>query len=294
MVHTKTFSGRIGSWAILAGLTLMSLVSLYPIWHTIAVSFSDSAAAAGNLVYLLPVRFNLESYIKIINDGKFFRAAGISVERVLLGGALQFVLTSMMAFALSRQRKDFRSRDVYMWFLVFTMMFSGGLIPMYMTIGRMGLMNSIWALVLPSAVPVYNIILLMNFFRNIPKEMDQAAYIDGAGPWYLLIKIYLPISLPALATVTLFSVVGHWNAFFDGLIYMNKTSQYPLATYIQSMVIPTSFANMSASEIEQWAKISDKTFNAAKIFVCMIPILAIYPFLQRYFIHGIMLGSIKE
>jgi putative aldouronate transport system permease protein len=294
MVRTKSIGGKVSNGVILGGLILLSVISLYPVWHTIAFSFSDSASAAGNLVYLLPVHFNFESYIKIINDGKFFRAAGISVERVLLGGTVQFLLTSMMAFALSRQRKDFRTRDIYMWFLVFTMMFSGGLIPTYMNIGKMGLMNSIWALVLPSAVPVYNIILLMNFFRNIPKEMDQAAYIDGAGPWYLLIKIYLPISLPALATVTLFSVVGHWNAFFDGLIYMNKTSQYPLATYIQSMVIPTSFANMSAKEIEQWAKISDKTFNAAKIFVCMIPILAVYPFLQRYFIHGIMLGSIKE
>lgn len=294
MVRNKSFRGRMGDGVILLVLIVASFISLYPVLHTVAVSFSDSASAAGGFVYLWPVHFNLESYRKIMADAEFFRAAGVSLERVVLGGAIQFVLTSMMAFALSRQKREFKFRNIYMWFLVFTMMFSSGLIPMYTTVVHMGLINSIWALILPGAVPVYNIILLMNFFRNVPKEMDQAAYLDGAGPWSLLVRIYLPISLPALATVTLFSIVGHWNAFFDGLIYMNKTELYPLATYIQTMVVPTSYANMTENEAKQLAIISDQTLNAAKIFVCMVPVLAVYPFLQRYFIHGIMLGSVKE
>lgn len=294
MVRANTLKDHITNGCIFAILTAATLLSLYPIWNTIAVSFSDKAAAQGGMVYLLPVHFNLESYKKVIADMKFFTAFGVSLKRVILGGSIQFVLTSMMAFALSRQVREFRFRNIYMWFLVFTMMFSGGMIPLYMTVNKIGIMDSIWALVLPGAVPVYNTILLMNFFRNIPREMDQAAYIDGAGPWYLLLKIYLPISLPALATVTLFSLVGHWNAFFDGMIYMNKTSNYPLATYIQTMVIPTDFSHMTAEDAKKYAKISDRTFNAAKIFICMIPVLVVYPFLQRYFIHGIMLGSVKE
>lgn len=181
-----------------------------------------------------------------------------------------------------------------MWVVVFTMLFNGGLIPWYMTIRRLGIIDTIWALVLPGAVPVFNVILLMNFFRGIPRELGEAAVIDGAGKIYTLVRIYLPISVPALATLLLFSVVGHWNSFFDGLILMNKPKNYPLQTYIHQLVVRIDIQDIHDPEtLKQLQAISNRTFNAAKIVVSMIPILIIYPFLQRFFISGIVLGSVK-
>jgi ABC-type glycerol-3-phosphate transport system permease component len=181
-------------------------------------------------------------------------------------------------------------------YLAFTMMFSGGLIPWDLTIKSLGLLDNIWALVLPGAVPVFNVILVMNFFKNLPPAIDEAAHMDGAGPWTLLWRIYLPMSLPALATVTLFSVVGHWNAFFDGLVLMKTQDKYPLQTYLNQIVVQFTMANahMTREEIERMARLSDKTVSSAKILTSLVPILLVYPFLQRYFISGISLGSVKE
>jgi ABC-type glycerol-3-phosphate transport system permease component len=294
MVRNKTLSARLSETALIALMLLISLISIAPVIHTISVSFSNTSAAAGGLVNFWPIGFNLESYRKIIDDPKFINSFFVSVKRVVLGGGVNFVLTVLMAYPLSRSGKEFPLRNVYMWFMLFTMLFSGGIIPLYLTVKSLGLFNSLWALVLPGAVPVFNVVLLMNFFRSIPKELTEAAYMDGAGPWYMLLKIFLPLSLPSLATVTLFSVVGHWNAFFDGMIFMRSVEYYPLQTYIQQLVVQLNISEIDSSQQEMLAKISDKTLNAAKIVVSMVPILVVYPFLQKYFIHGIMLGSVKE
>ncbi len=294
MVQSKRWRDRMGYYLIIAILVLMTFACLYPIVYIFAVSLSNKAAAEAGMVKLWPVGFNLSSYAKILQDQKFAMSFWVSVKRVAVGSGLQFILTVLTAFGLSRTVKQFRMRNVYMWFLVFTMLFNGGLIPSYVTIKNYGLMDSLWALVLPTAVPVFNVILLMNFFRNIPKEMDEVSRLDGCGPWRLLFSVYLPLAMPAIATVTLFSVVSHWNAFFDGLIYMNRTENYPLATYIQTLVVQPALAGLSASERIELARVSSKTLNAAKIFVSLVPILAIYPFFQRYLVHGIMLGSVKE
>jgi ABC-type glycerol-3-phosphate transport system permease component len=278
-------------------LTVSSLACLYPIWYTIMLSFSDQAAANAGRVWLWPVGFNLGSYQIILEDAQFFKSFGISLERVLLGGAIQFILTVMMAYPLSKEKDQFPGKMYYVWFLIFCMLFSGGLIPTYLTVTNLGLQNSIWALVLPGAVPIFNVILLMNFFRNLPKELSEAAVVDGAGPWYVMLRMYVPLSLPALATVTLFSVVGHWNSFFDGLIYMSKPEYYPLQTYIQQLVVrtdPQFMQNLTSEELIQMMKVSNKTLNSAKLVVAMIPLILLYPFLQRFFIHGLVLGSVKE
>ncbi|MBM7564019.1 carbohydrate ABC transporter permease [Paenibacillus sacheonensis] len=289
-------SERVFGIVVIIILSLLGLSTLFPLVHILAVSFSDKAAASGGLVTVYPVHFTLVSYKAVMADSAFFHAFGVSVERVLLGGAIQFVLTIVSAYALSRPKSEFRSRDVYMWVLVFTMIFSGGLIPTYLTIKSLHMLDTMWSLVLPTAVAVFNIIVLMNFFKSLPKELDEAAVIDGSGPWHKLWAIYFPLSLPSIATVTLFSVVGHWNAFFDGLIYMNDPNHYPLQTYLNQIIVqaaqPTT--NMTPDEIERLSKLSDRTMNAAKILVSMVPILVIYPFLQRYFITGITLGSVKE
>ncbi|KIL38042.1 ABC transporter permease [Gordoniibacillus kamchatkensis] len=297
MVRSQTLTNRIEDSAILLMLAIFALACLYPVWYIVAVSFSDKSATNAGMVHFWPVGFNLSSYHIILGDEKFFRAFGISVKRVVLGGAINFVMTVIMAFPLSREAKLFPGRNLYMWYLVFCMLFSGGLIPLYITVTTIGLQNSIWSLVIPGAVPIFNVILVMNFFRSLPKELYEAATMDGAGAWQTLLRIYIPLSVPALATVTLFSVVGHWNAFFDGLIYMNKPDKYPLQTYIQQLVViidPELMKSLTTDELVKLMKASDKTLNAAKLVVAMIPILLIYPFLQRFFIHGIVLGSVKE
>ncbi|WP_053374981.1 carbohydrate ABC transporter permease [Paenibacillus sp. FJAT-27812] len=296
MVLNRSWVNRLTGSVIIIILSLISILSLLPVVHILALSFSEKSAAAAGQVVLWPVGFNLAAYDAVVNDSQFFAAFWVSIKRVILGVALQFIMTVLVAYPMSRETRVFHARNVYMWFLVFTMLFSGGLIPWYITIRDFGLMDSIWALVIPGAVPIFNVILLMNFFRNLPKELDEAASMDGAGPWYTLFKLYLPLSLPALATVTLFSIVGHWNAFFDGLVLINDVTQQPLQTYLNQMVVQLNIsqANLSVEEIEKLSKLSNKTVSSAKIFVSMIPILVIYPFMQRFFIHGITLGSVKE
>ncbi|GGH89011.1 putative aldouronate transport system permease protein [Pullulanibacillus pueri] len=277
-------------------LTLIAILCVAPILNTLALSFSSRIAAVSGKVFFLPVDFNLASYREVLKDHAFFRAFGVSVERVVLGAAINFIISVLMAYPLSKSRRIFPGRNIYMWLLIFTMLFQGGLIPLYMTINTYGLLDSIWALVLPTAVPVFNIILLVNFFKGIPKELEEAASIDGAGPWKILFYVYIPTSVPVLATITLFSVVFHWDSFFDGMIYMQHPENWPLQTYIQQVVVNANQMNnvTDPSEIKRLMAVSNQTLNAAKVFLSMIPILVFYPFLQRYFVSGIVLGSVKE
>ncbi|MFR8001890.1 MAG: carbohydrate ABC transporter permease [Hydrogeniiclostridium sp.] len=241
------------------------------------------------------MNFTWSSYEYLVADSRFFASFWVSTKRVLLGGSLNLILTLLMAFPLSLEKKEFPSRNRYMWLVVFTMLFNAGLVPWYFVIKYTGIMNSIWALVLPGAVPVFNVILLMNFFRGIPKALKEQASIDGVGALGLLFKIYVPLSLPAIATVTLFSVVNHWNNFFDGMLLINSPEKVPLQTYIQSLVVRISDLSQNNLTAEQLTeKMSQRTFNAAKIVVSAVPILAIYPFMQKYFVKGITLGSVKE
>jgi ABC-type glycerol-3-phosphate transport system permease component len=293
-----TIAGRgmgIADWLILFVLGSVAILCILPIVHTVALSLSNQASASAGHVFLIPENMNLESYRHLMGDEQFFRSFLISVLRVLLGSSLSMILTIMMAYPLSKTSAQFRWRTPYMWLLVFVMLFNGGLIPWYMTVRGLGITDTIWALVLPSAVQVFNVILLMNFFRSIPKELEEAAYLDGAGPIYTLWAVVLPISMPALATIGLFTVVFHWNSFFDGLILMNDPRNYPLQTYIQQFVVIMDPSRItSVEELEALTKVSSKTLNAAKLVVAIIPILIIYPFLQRYFVKGITLGSVKE
>lgn len=293
MFSSRSTTDRIVDWLITALLLVVGVSTLLPLVNTLAISLSDKAAVSGGMVGLMPVGFTLDSYGFILRDEKFWRAFGISVMRVLVGGALNFVLAVLTAFPLSRTTRAFPARNLFMWLFVFGMILNVGIVPWYLTISGYGLIDNLWALVLPGAVPIWNVILLMNFFRSIPKELDEAARIDGANPWQLLWSVYLPTSLPALATITLFSIVGHWNSFFDGLILMNNPENYPLQTYIQQLVIADRPA-LHGGQAQLMAQLSNNTLNAAKLFVAMIPILLVYPLLQRYFVRGIMLGAVKE
>ncbi|CAM3622025.1 MULTISPECIES: carbohydrate ABC transporter permease [Saccharibacillus] len=296
MIRDRTWGSRLTDIGLLVILIAITLSCVLPIWYTLALSLSSNSAAASGQVWLWPVGFNLNAYAQILKDGQFFGSFWISVQRVVLGAALNFVVVLLMAYPLSRSSRQFRARGPLMWILVFCMLFNGGLIPLYLTVKELGMLNSIWALVLVGGAQtlVFNVILTVNFFRNLPKELDEAALVDGAGPWYSLIKIYLPLAVPVLATITLFSIVYHWNEFLYGLIFMTREQYYPLQTYIQQMVVSVDPATMSEDQYRRLSELSNRTLDAAKIFVAMLPVMIVYPFLQRYFIHGITLGSVKE
>ncbi len=293
MITSKSLPDKIFDWVISIVLLLLGLSTLLPLINTLAVSLSSKAAVSGGMVTLLPVGFNLSAYTYIMQDSRFWRAFMVSVERVVLGGLLNFVLAVLTAFPLSRETKDFPLRNVLMWLFVFGMVLNVGLVPWFLTINLYNLIDTIWALVLPTALPIWNVVILMNYFRGIPKELDEAARIDGANPWQVLWHIYVPTSLPALATITLFSIVGHWNSFFDGLILMNNPDNYPLQTYIQQLVIAER-SILNSGQAQLLSKLSNNTLNAAKLFIAMLPILMVYPLLQQYFIRGITLGAVKE
>lgn len=295
MVQSKTIAYRIGSVLIYVVLAFAAFLSLVPLINTVAVSLSSSAAANVGLVYFLPKGFTWSSYEKILGDTAFWRAFLVSVERVILGGGLNMLMVIFMGFPLSRSTQQFKYRNIYMWFLMFTMLFSGGIIPTYMVVNKLGLINTSWSLILPGAVPVFNVILLMNFLRGLPPALEEAAIMDGASPLTVLFKVFLPLAIPSLATIALFTIVGQWNSFFDGLIYINDQAKIPLQTYLQQLALQNQMkATMTPTELINLAKVSQTTLNSAKILVSMIPILLVYPFLQRYLIHGLVLGSVKE
>jgi len=275
-------------------LALMAVVCLLPLIHVLAVSFSSSHAAAAGYVKLWPVDFTLRSYEFVSGKKEFLDSMLITLERVGIGVSLNMLLTVLVAYPLSKETTAFRSRTLYAWIFVFTILFSGGLIPLYMMVKDTMILDSIWALVLPGAVPVFNVILMLNFFRGLPKELEEAAYIDGAGHMTVLWKIFIPLSMASLATVTLFSTVGHWNSWFDGLIFMNSPTDYPLQSYLQTVVIQQDLSIFSVKSMERYSEINDQTAKSAQIFLGCLPILLLYPFLQRFFIKGIVLGSVKE
>lgn len=275
-------------------MLLLAIICFIPILNTFAISLSGSGAVAMGRVTFWPVDFTLESYKFIINRPEFFNAFFVTCKRLLLGTAVQMIVTFITAYPLSKERKDFRMRTVYVWFFVFTMFFGGGLVPWYLQVKSLGMLNTIWALVLPGAVPVYNVVLMLNFFRGLPRELEESFFVDGANHHHVLWRLYLPLSLPSVATILLLTMVGHWNSWFDGMILMTHTDKYPLATYLRSVIVSFDFSNVRQEDAYLLSRISTRTSKCAQIIVAMVPILCIYPFLQKYFITGLVLGSVKE
>jgi len=274
-------------------LIIIGILCLFPLVHITALSFSSGYAIDSNMVKLWPVEFTLEPYTFVVTEPAFYAAFFVTVKRTVLGVLINMLLTILAAYPLSKSKQVFHKRQIYVWFFMFAILFSGGLIPWYIVISKTGLIDTIWALVLPSAVPVWNIILLHNFFKALPPSIEESAVMDGATPWQVLFKIYVPLSKASLATLTLFAAVGHWNEWFAGMILMNRPSNYPLQTYLQSVLVQRDLNLASLSEVESLLEVSQRNSNAAKIIIAMLPILLIYPFLQKHFAKGMILGSVK-
>ena len=279
-------------------LLVSAAVCLIPFIHVFAVSLSKSSLAMAGKVSLWPMGLNLTSYKVVLRRGEFWTAMVVSIKRLFLGLPISMVLTILAAYPLSRRPSSFRRRSYYVWLIFFTMLFNGGLIPTYMVVKQLGLLDTVWALILPPpfGIPVFNVLILLNFFRNIPTALEEAAFIDGASHWTTLWKIYIPTSMAALATLTLFVAVNHWNSWFDGMIYMNNPNKYPMQTFLRSIVILPDIASrrsITMTEAKELAHISERTVKSAQIFIGALPILVVYPYLQRYFVKGMVLGSLK-
>nr|WP_191296781.1 carbohydrate ABC transporter permease [Paenibacillus sp. PL91] len=277
-------------------LTSITLLGIIPFIHLLSISLSSNTAAMAGEVKLWPVGFSLDAYQYLGEKVEFFRSLWISVQRVVLGTAVNMLLVFITAFPLAKSNNQFKFRTPYVWFFAITMFFGGGLIPTYIIVKNTGIIDSIWALVLPGALNVWNMVLMLNFFRSIPRELDEAATIDGAGHLRVLWQIYLPVSLPSIATIGLFTIVGHWNSWFDGILYLNSPEKYPLQTYLSTLImsINAQMSSMSIEQLKVMDNLSEKTLRNAQIFMGALPIMLVYPFLQKYFVKGMTVGSVKE
>lgn len=293
MIEERSWGSRLFDLGNYLLVGLLAVSCLLPLLHTVAVSFSGRAASEAGLVALWPKAFTLANYERVVTNLQFRRSFAISGMRLGLGVIIQIVMTALMAYPLS-VAEDLPGRGLAKALLLFGMLFSGGLIPMYLTLRTLGLLNKLWVLVLPGALPIFFVIVLLNFFRGLPREMAESASIDGASHWQILWRIYMPLSLPSLATLTLFSAVGHWNAWFDGLAFILDPRKYPLQTYLHTTIVRSDTSELlSAADLATLEQVSNRSMKAAQVMFATLPILLVYPFLQRYFVKGLTLGSVK-
>jgi len=294
MIQTKSVSSKVFDIFNNILMFVLAFSCFYPLWYALCLSLSDKAAANSGAVTILPINPTVQSYKEIMGDWKFFNSFGIAVQRTVMGTVITLLLLIMMAYPLAKTPREFKGKTPIMWIVIFCMVFNGGTIPWYITVKSYGLIDNIFGLVLSGSLPVFNLIVMVNFFRNIPKDLEEAAVVDGAGPWRILFQIVVPVSIPVIATIVLFTSVYHWNEFFQGLVLTTGAEKYPLQTYIKQMVVNIQTTNLSKEQIENMSKLSNKSLDAAKVFIAMLPMLAVYPFLQKYFVTGIMLGAVKE
>ncbi len=273
-------------------LTILMLSCLLPFLYMVAVSFSNKTFVDSGQVSFLPKGFNLYAYQYLLRNLSFWRAFGVTVLVTVLGTLLNLTMMTLTAFPLSRPDGRLKGRTLYAWYFFCTMLVGGGMIPSYVLKTSLGLRNNLLVLFLPSALPIFSTILMINFFRQVPIEMEESARMDGAGPLRTLISIYIPLSKPSMASMALFSMVRHWNEWFTGMIYMSPKLQ-PLQTYLRTIIVQQDYSQLSAEESIMLGSISDATLRAAQIIIATLPILCIYPFLQKYFVKGGTLGSVK-
>ena len=267
-------------------LGLLSLTCLLPLINLFAISFSARSMVDANAVSFWPKGFNTAAYEYILSNKQYFQSFGITIARVLLGWIINLVLIILVAYPLSKDDpRIFRCRKYYTWFFLVTMVFNGGLIPTYLVVSRMHLINSFLALILPEALPMFCVLIMMNFFRGLPKAIEEAALVDGANWFVTMWKIYLPLSKPSLATVSLFVIV------------MNLPEKYPLMTYLQSVVLKFDVTKITSEQLmlnPHLMEVTGRGIKGALILLCTVPILLVYPFLQKYFVAGVVMGSVKE
>jgi len=280
---------RIGLFDVInvALMAVIVFVTAFPIYYMFVVSISSGTAVMRGDVMFWPKGINFDAYRLVLQDSAILHAYGNTIKYTLIGVTVNLIFTTLCAYPLSR--RQLYGRSMLTVLIIFTMFFDGGLIPRYMVVHSLGLVNTIWALFLPTAINVFYMILMRTFFSNIPEEIHESATMDGAGEWRKLVRIVLPLSMPVMATMIIFYSVHHWNSFFPALIYLNDKSLQPLQIILRNIVIDGDMAEQSAEMVT----IVAQNFKYAFVIVAITPILAVYPFLQRCFVQGAMLGAVK-
>lgn len=272
-------------------LLIIVVLILYPLLYIVSLSVSDPGAVSRGEVTFLPVDFTLDTYKYVLQDSRLGSSYINSIVYAVTGTLSSVVFTGLMAYPLSVS--NFSLKKPLTIIIMITMYFSGGMIPTYMVIKNLGFIDTLWAIIMPGAVSAYNVIIYRTFFSSIPTALRESAVIDGAGHLKIYYKIILPLSKPLIATMSLFSAVGLWNNYFEPLIYLNDYSKQPLSLLLRQMVIQLEFSNQNMKDLVQSLTVNTRTIRAATMLAAMLPIMCVYPFLQKYFTSGMMLGSVK-
>lgn len=276
-------------------LTLLTLLFLIPFIIVFSTSFvTEQEVARRGAFILFPEEFSLGAYKVLLSQGSMLiNSYKITIFRVVVGTAINLLFTSTLAYGLSK--KSLPGRNIFITMIFITMLINGGLIPNFMLIKALGLYNSVWVMIIPGAVSAWNMILMRNFFSQLPESLEEAAMLDGATPLQILTKVILPLSMPIIATIGLFYAVGHWNAWFDASIYINDTNKLPVQVFMRNVILSMSSKEIDGAVLNEVAgvKPTAETLKSAVIIITTLPILCIYPFIQKYFVKGVMVGSIK-
>lgn len=271
-----------------AFMILLASIFLFPMLHIIARSFSDTVAIMQNKITIFPVGFNFDAYKQVIKDVRIPRAYLNSIIYTAVGTSVNMLMTAIAAYPLSR--KDFFGRKFFINMILVTMFFNGGLIPNYLVVKSFGLLDSMWALIIPNAIWTIQLLIVKSFYESLPAELGESAIIDGASQYVILFKLIIPLSKAALASISLMYFMGHWNSFFAPMIYLNSMEKFPLQVVLRDMLIEDT---VKEHNLVENSALTPEALKSATIVLTMIPVMLVYPFAQKYFAKGIMLGSVK-
>ncbi|KOR82579.1 carbohydrate ABC transporter permease [Paenibacillus solani] len=272
-------------------MLLLVAAILIPFLHLLSVSLSHSSAVVGGKVGIWPKGFNLDAYVRVFEHPSIIVGFKNSIFQTVLGTTLSLFMLTICAYPLSK--RTLKGRKLLILFIMFTMFFSGGLIPTYMLVKSLGLLDTIWAIVLPFSITPYYLLLMMTYFGGIPEEIEESAMLDGLGPFRILVKIVLPLSKPILAALTLFLIVYYWNNWFNSMIYLNNTDKHPVMMIVRNIISGSELAGNAAAVGDIGNSVSTASLKAAAIMSTTLPIMLIFPFTQKYFAKGVMIGSVK-
>jgi putative aldouronate transport system permease protein len=289
MIQDKTLGNRLFDAINYLLLTIVAVVTVLPLVHVLAGSVTTVEEMARKPFVLIPTEFTLNAYRYILSTPTIFKALGVSIFVTAIGTVISMFITSLMAYGLTR--RDLDGRKFFNLMIVFTMLFHGGLIPSFLVVKQVGLIDSLFAMIIPSAVSAFNLIILRSFFQGLPEGLEESAKLDGCGDFGILFKIVLPLSLPSIATISLFYAVTYWNSYFSAIMYINNADKWPVQVLLRQIVIAAS--GMAADTDNEFIKPPEQTIKMAVIVVSTIPILMVYPFIQKYFAKGALVGSVK-
>lgn len=291
MLQDKSLGSRLFDACNYALLSVIGLLSILPFIHVIAGSFTTSKELSTKPIVIIPAEWSIGAYEYIFSTNTIFRALGVSVGVTLFGTAFSMLLTALMAYGLSR--RDLDGRGWIMFMIVFTMLFNGGMIPTFLVVKELGLIDTYASLIVPSAINAFNLIIMRNFFQNLPEGLEESARIDGCSDWGILLRIVIPLSMPAIATISLFYAVTYWNTYLQAILYLNDAAKWPVQIILRQIVILASGLAADTSGIDDYVRPPEQSVKMAVIVVSTLPILLVYPFLQKHFAKGALLGSIK-